>query len=183
MVTVGIDYSLSSPAVCVALDDTFALDSCKFYYLTSKKKYDDTYRNCSIIGELHREWSTPEERYHNISSWALSIVRQYEPQQITIEDYAMGAKGRVFHIGENAGILKYRLWKNNDYVRVISPSEVKKYATGKGNAKKEQMFEAFLNEHKYNIMDDMGQKTLDNPVTDIIDSYYICKAGIHAISR
>ena len=41
------------------------------------------------------------------------------------------------------------------------------------------MYEAFLNEHKYNIKEIMGQDTLDSPITDIVDAYYVCKAGIN----
>jgi Holliday junction resolvasome RuvABC endonuclease subunit len=183
---VGIDYSLSSPAICISSTEECKIDDCKFYFLTTKKKYEGTWSN--IYGDLHKEWTTPSERYHNISQWVLDIIK-YIPahgilNQVTLEDYAMGAKGRVFHIGENAGVLKYRLWKQNIHTRVISPSEVKKYATGKGNANKDKMYEAFLSEHKYDIKQIMGQDaTLDNPVTDIVDAYYICKAGIHAVSR
>ena len=38
-------------------------------------------------------------------------ILRHEYDVISIEDYSMGSRGRVFHIGENAGILKYRLWK------------------------------------------------------------------------
>ena len=35
---VGIDYSLNSPAICIAGDD-FDFDKCSFHFLTSKKKH------------------------------------------------------------------------------------------------------------------------------------------------
>ena len=177
MAVIGIDYSLSSPAICVSEDEECTFDKCKFFYLTNKNKYDTTIAN-KFHGELHKPWNTPEERYHNISSWAMKIINEYEPFHITIEDYAFGAKGRVFHIGENMGILRYRIYRGKYNYAVISPSEVKKFATGKGNAKKELMYEKFYEEHKYNMIKDFNQTTLDNPVTDIIDSYYICKVGI-----
>ena len=175
---VGIDYSLSSPAICVSKTEECNLDDCTFYYLTTKKKYVGIWDN--IQGNLHEPWSTAEERYHHISSWTLRCVPS-DSKVITIEDYAMGAKGRVFHIGENAGIMKYRLWYDKHTFQTLSPSEVKKFATGKGNANKEKMYEAFIAEHKYNIKDILAQDTLDSPVTDIIDAYYICKAGINAL--
>ena len=172
----GIDYSLSSPGICISTSEEMKFDDCKFFFLTSKKKYEGTWKN--IYGDLHKPWTTPEERYHNISSWALSILR-HEYETITIEDYSMGSRGRVFHIGENAGILKYRLWRNKHEITTLSPSSVKQFATGKGNANKEKMYEAFLSEHKYDIREVMGQDTLDSPVTDIVDAYYVCKAGIN----
>ena len=35
---VGIDYSLNSPAICIA-DDNFDFNKCSFHFLTSKKKH------------------------------------------------------------------------------------------------------------------------------------------------
>jgi Holliday junction resolvasome RuvABC endonuclease subunit len=185
---VGIDYSLSSPAICISPDENCSFILCKFYFLTTKKKFEGTWNN--IYGDLHPEWTTPSERYHNISQWVVDTLSKYDSryglqavQRVTLEDYAMGAKGRVFHIGENTGVLKYRLWKNHINTHVISPSEVKKFATGKGNANKEAMYDAFVSDYKsYNLKDIMGQDAkLDSPVTDIIDAYYICKAGIERI--
>ena len=63
----GIDYSLSSPAICISTTEECAFKDCKFFYLTSKKeirRHMDEH-----LRDLHKEWKTPEERYHNISSW------------------------------------------------------------------------------------------------------------------
>ena len=185
---VGVDYSLSSPAVCISPDENVSFFTSQFYFLTTKKKYEGTWNN--IYGDLHKPWSSAEERYHNISSWVMQCMSKQDAtyglqaiQEVFIEDYAMGAKGRVFHIGENAGALKMRLYRNQMTYSTISPAEVKKYATGKGNANKEAMYEAFLKEHKYvlTLKDILGQDTLDSPVTDIVDAYYICKAGIERL--
>lgn len=181
---VGIDYSLSSPAICISPDEKCSFFHCKFYFLTSKKKYEGTWNN--IYGDLHKPYSCAEERYDNIASWAMEVMSFQDCvfglqgiNQVILEDYAMGAKGRVFHIGENAGALKMRMYKNKMHYTTITPSEVKKFATGKGNANKEKMYEAFLEEHKYvQLKDILGQDTLDSPVTDIVDAYFICKSGI-----
>jgi len=58
---------------------------------------------------------------------------------------------------------------------VIEPSRVKKLATGKGNADKQMMFDAFEAETHVDLKSILSQKTLSNPVTDIIDSFYIAK--------
>lgn len=185
---VGIDYSLSCPAICISPSEDMNFFHCKFYFLTSKKKYEGTWNN--IYGDLHKPWSSAEERYHNISSWVMECMSKQDAtyglqaiQEVFIEDYAMGAKGRVFHIGENGGALKMRLYRNQLKYSTISPAEVKKHATGKGNANKEAMYEAFEQKHKYvlKLKDILGQDTLDSPVTDIVDAYYICKAGIERI--
>ena len=60
---------------------------------------------------------------------------------VALEDYAFAAKGRVFHIAENTGILKYKLFQQGIPLETISPSAVKKNATGKGNADKEMMYQ------------------------------------------
>ena len=97
---------------------------------------------------------------------------------MAIEGYAYGAKGRVFHIAENTGVLKYKLFQANIPVEIISPSEVKKKATGKGNADKKAMHIAFMQETGYNLktLITPDKKEVTNPVSDIVDSYYVCKA-------
>lgn len=72
-------------------------------------------------------------------------------EQVAIEGYAFGAKGKVFHIAENTGVLKYRLHQTGIPVEVIPPSAIKKQASGKGNANKEEMYKAFLKETFVNL--------------------------------
>jgi len=112
------------------------------------------------------------DRYAYISSWAVDIIDTYEADKIMLEDYAYAATGRVFNIGENTGILKYRL-RNKANIVLVTPTEVKKFATGKGNAKKSNMLEAFINKTYVDpreILDYHGE----NPISDIVDSYFIC---------
>jgi Holliday junction resolvasome RuvABC endonuclease subunit len=101
---------------------------------------------------------------------------------IFIEGYSYGSKGQaIFQIAENGGILKYRLNEQKLDYGIIVPSVVKKLATGKGNADKEKMYQAFKEETKKDLMKIFDMQTLNNPVTDIIDSYYIAKAGYESI--
>ena len=65
---------------------------------------------------------------------------------------------------------------------IVEPSKVKKLATGKGNADKQAMYEAFSKETKTDLISVFGQNSLTNPVTDVIDSYYILKAMMQAKS-
>ena len=155
MLIAGIDYSLCGPAICVyrgEITDTFSFNKCKFYYLTDTKKYAKT-----------------------ISAWAADVC--YGCEQVGLEGYAYGAKGRVFHIAENTGILKYKFFQNNIPVEVITPSEVKKRACGKGNANKADMHSAFQRETSHNLAKIITpDKTgVTNPVSDIVDAYFVCK--------
>ena len=65
---------------------------------------------------------------------------------------------------------------NIEYDTVV-PSVVKKYASGKGNADKELMYQTLKKETKVDLMKDFDQQKLNNPVTDIVDAYYIAKVG------
>ena len=96
---------------------------------------------------------------------------------VALEGYAYSASGKVFHIAENTGILKYKLYQLSVPVTVIQPTEVKKYATGKGNADKNAMYDSWLLETGINLKGLLTPKRQESvsPVSDIVDSYYICK--------
>jgi len=97
---------------------------------------------------------------------------------IVIEDYAMGAKGRVFHLGENCGLLKHKLWHNGLTFSVIAPTALKKFATGKGNADKCAMVEAFRLRTGIDLPVHMqGGKDCGSPVSDIVDSWFLAAYG------
>jgi len=177
---VGFDYSMSSPAMCVLGDDGLWSNSTT-YFLTDKHKYArvfSTQKGFQVIGQVHKLYTKQPQRFENIARHFIEILGWHmeEPYNISIEDYSMGSKGKVFHIAENTGLLKYLLWKYNFEVRLVPPTTIKKFATGKGNAKKEQMRDAFEQETGMDlskIMDQSGK--LDSPVTDVIDAYYIAK--------
>ena len=68
----------------------------------------------------------------------------YKKYVIMLEGYSMGAKGRIFDIGEATGIFKLYLSNQKVNPLIIAPTQVKKLATGKGNANKFQMLEKFF---------------------------------------
>ena len=75
------------------------------------------------------------------------------------------------------GTLKHKLFKLNKNFSSIVPGRVKKNATGKGNADKLKMYEQFVKDTKVDLMKEFDQNKLNNPVTDIVDAYYVAKAG------
>ena len=174
MLSIGIDYSLTSPCVCVNTDNTFA--NSKFYFLTDKKSLVGwVYPN--IVGTAHSEYSVESQRYENISNWVLSCIPQKtEGMRITIEDYSFGSKGKVFHIAENCGVLKYNLYKMSYTYDTVPPTVIKKFATGKGNATKDVMYEQFVKDTGIKLHDHISPKAkLNSPTTDIVDAWYIAK--------
>ena len=176
---VGIDYSLNSPAICIA-GDNFDFDKCSFHFLTSKKKNIGQFGK-NIFGYEYKEYNTPIERFTNISNWALDIIHKHKSDtaKVFIEGYSFGSKGQaVFQIAENCGILKYKLQMSPTMLYdTIVPSVVKKYASGKGNADKQLMYDSFKEHTKKDLMKMFDMHKLNNPVTDIVDSYYIAKVG------
>jgi len=174
----SIDYSLTCPAICVfaSCDDTeeFSFNACSFYFLTEIEKYSKTFRS-NIFGQSFIDWETQEQRYESIADWAEEKTLPCD--QIALEGYAFNATGRVFNIAENTGVLKYKLWKAGKPLEIVPPTTVKKLATGKGNASKDDMYKAFHLETGLDIKNLItpNRSKVESPVGDIVDSYYICK--------
>ena len=176
---IGIDYSLTSPAICVMNGDKL-----NFYYLTNKKKYDGKMAD-NIEGQLHDDWDNPMHRFGLISDWVFYVLLDLHEgdYEIFIEGYSYGSKGQgLFQIAENCGILKYRLQEQNLPYETVVPSVVKKGATGKGNADKDKMYEAFVKETKIDLKKLFDTDKVGNPISDIVDSYFIQKVGYENLS-
>lgn len=173
---VGIDYSLTCPSIAIFNGDNFSFENCQFHFLTDRKKFE---LQGQLNGYFHKEYSCSELRYHQLSEWVVSHL----PTSITsiaLEGYSFGSRGgRAFDIGEATGLLKHKLYMLNYNVLIVPPTVVKKIATGKGNADKIKMAEAFLNETKRNLYEEFNCSLGKSPISDIIDSYYICKIAYH----
>ena len=179
---IGIDYSLTSPCCCVVdggfNTSMFLFDNCQFFYLTNVKKYEGTFLEGQITGDLFEEWTSQQERHDNISEWVFKKVLKHTINPyVFIEDYSFGSKGRVFNLAENTGLLKHKLYKKNINFSTLVPSVIKKFATGKGNADKEKMYSKLYEETGVDLKHALDQTTLNNPVTDIVDSFYIARTG------
>lgn len=174
----GIDYSLTSPAICM-WDDTLELKptNCKVWYLTSIKKsiiVDDLFE-----GELYPNWETEQERHYLIYSWVSRILSYEFPKKVFIEGYSYGSVGRVFNLAENMGLLKHKLWMHQMDFLEIPPTTIKKHAVGKGNATKETMNAQYIIDGGPDLRSMLKMTASQwNPSSDIIDSYYIMKTGV-----
>jgi crossover junction endodeoxyribonuclease RuvC len=136
----------------------------------------------NIMGTEHSEYKTPIERFTQISTWAINTFHKLNyisnNLKIFIEGYSFGSKGQgVFQIAENGGILKYRLEQLSIPYEIFPPSVIKKVATGKGNADKDKMYEAFVKETKIDLKKIFDTEKVGNPISDIVDSYFIQKVG------
>lgn len=175
--SVGIDLSLNSPGMTICSGDNFSLETVRMKYLTKIKKAANYQGPVPLDGTLYHDYTSHEERLDKISGWALDCLRGFDPAEtrIAIEGYAFAATGSaIFQIAENAGILKWKLWKGGYPFILVEPTALKKYATKRGNATKMMMENQFIKETGINIKEELKQ-TADNPSSDIIDSYYLCR--------
>jgi Holliday junction resolvasome RuvABC endonuclease subunit len=173
----GIDYSMTSPAMCIHHGDVWSHKNCTFLYLAKTEKACVT--EGQFAGTVYPKYSCDTERYHNLSQWAFNTFAEYGVDKCYIEGYAFNAVGRVFQIAENTGLLKYSMWKSDIDFDVFTPSMIKKFATGKGNSNKEAMYESFLEETNIDIREALKitSEKQWNPLSDIVDAYYIAKLG------
>jgi hypothetical protein len=185
----GIDYSLTSPAICVYKEEDggyFDFDRCMLYYLSNNKRQQQLASGCgvsNIIAEPYPEWNSEEERHEKLASWAYRIVQGCE--EVLLEGYAYGVTSNRAPIYENTAILKHKMWKNKVPFKMYPPTVIKKFATGKGNANKELMYEAFIDEllTPTDLKDRLTPKAkkVINPISDIVDSYFIAKCGVEGM--
>ena len=172
----GVDYSMTSPAICVHIGEQWDITNCKFFYLNKTKKLAKKFLDGMICGKLHPgDFDHECERYNHVTEWASKYL--FGADQVAIEGYAYGATGRIFQIAENTGLLKHKLWQLNIPYSIYTPTHIKKFATDYGYAKKPKMYEAWMKETDLDIHSLMTpkRKEVGNPITDIVDSYFICK--------
>lgn len=182
-IVAGIDYSLTSPSVCIHSGGEWHIDNCKFFYIVPKDKY--LVVTDVVKGSLYQEWESLEQRFDNLARWTVKILTDEKVQSTCIEGYAFGAKGQVFNIGENGGVLKHQLWKGNIPFETTPPTVIKKLATGKGVAGKPAMWDSFIEETNLNLFNILGQEERKNwnPVSDMVDAYYLAKHQFQSLPK
>lgn len=166
-ILVSVDQSLTCSGVCIFDMDTGAL----IQTMTVVTKPDEF--TASHIPIFHRT--------QHISDIIIETIQRYEATHFCIEGLAMGnVKGNS---SRDLAILQGMIVCNvlkiivDENVDVVSPTAVKKFATGKGNAKKEDMFEAITDE-KDKAMVERYKKTKGR--YDVSDAYHIGKMYIEA---
>ena len=167
----GIDYSMTCPAIAIhPIKPIKNFNDVKVFFYTSENKYKSGF-NDNIYGMSHIPYETDMERYDNISEWALAILQKFGVKEVALEGYSMGSKGQVFNIGENTGILKYKLWQAGITFTVPAPTTIKKHFTGKGNAKKEAMLDAFDSRFDIDLKTIINytRKNIESPIGDVVD--------------
>lgn len=172
----GIDYSMNSPAITVGLMNS-KFSECKSFYYTKSKRLTGQLSDMTF-GILHLPYESQMERFDNISNWAMTILNKFDIKSIVLEGYSMGShNGILFDIAENTAFLKYKMFMKKIEVFTPAPTQVKKFFSGKGNAKKEDMYAAFRKENDVDLEKTFNMACGKNPVSDIVDSYAMLKYG------
>lgn len=145
---VGIDPSLTGTAI-VVID------------------HDGTIKECLRITTSYKEM----ERLLVIRNRVLDIITSYKPCLVGMEGYAFGAKQKREAMGELGGILKISMFEVGIKYIIVPPTTVKKFATGKGNAKKDHMLLAVYKKwgHEFKTNDEADAFVIAS-ITKAIDT-------------
>ena len=178
---IGIDYSISSPAITIQTPT-----GLKYVAYRQKKTQENWFPELTLLEPF--EWKTPEERYFKACSGLMAeVLKHGTPTTAYIEAYAFGASGMLLNIAESTSVIKQKLHGLGCQVVPLAPTSVKKYATGKGNAKKDAMVRSFMDRTGLNPFDWFGAhenfEKIPAPITDIVDSYFVLQAGLSGILK
>lgn len=114
---VGLDLSLTSTGICVMDENGTIL--FEEVLNTPKKKIDGL------------------ERLKFIRESVSEAIKNYSVSIANIENYSFGSRGRAtFSLGELGGVVRLLLFDLGVTIIETSPSQLKKFATGRGNSDK-----------------------------------------------
>lgn len=152
---IGIDLALSSTAFYIKdLDD----HSTNYYYMVPyKKKQNDPHQVLlPDRSKHHNEYLYEFERLQTYINFLLNklfvLYKKQDIKIIAVEGLSNGSISRKKNeIGFMHYMVTYMLHINNFNVLVIPPTVMKKYITGKGNAKKEKVYEVIKDRYNLDI--------------------------------
>ena len=212
MIHIGIDYSLNSPSVTIDNGEKiifmsfFNTDGAEWNRAKPLKKFE-MHNALNGIVELYpyqrhkieKDFTYAQEQSLKMSdaemmcNYIMESVEKKVPNledvRISLEGFAYGSSGAAF-----IDLILFNSFLRKDIIRrighenleIIAPSTAKKLA-GKGNADKEFMIKAFINNvlnddklaatdlFKYVTTNEIDFKNI-KPLDDIVDSYFIMKS-------
>ena len=176
----GIDFSLTSPCVCVIhpydVDIPFVpLSHCEFFYF-AKTTRQASCNHPSFHPCTYPPYADDVGRFQDLGEWVVECIG--DTQSGAIEGYAFAANGQITRIAESTGILKFLLHQKDIALDPYAPSQIKKFATGKGRADKSQMAFSFETihangDHPLALAELLHCRVDVSPCSDIVDAYFI----------
>ena len=187
---VAADWSMSAPAFAIydTNDGPFTFLNTRHFYLTDTKKHALQLPNLSVYGDKIPTWETNEQRWNFLSGRLIDAIDAYVQEYggltsyFAIEGYAFGSHaGSVHQIAENAAVLKHKIYCRGIPIEVYNPSTVKKWYSGKGNAKKDELYKVFVEKEHIKLRDyfDLPEAQWE-PLAGIIDSWIILSMLVEA---
>ena len=116
---------------------------------------------------------------YQIALYIADIVDKFEPDKISIEGLAFGMRGNATRDlgGLQFVIVSHLQEVKNKKVEIVAPLSVKKFATGSGRAKKEQMINS-LPKDVLEWFENLGVKKTTG-LADLADAYWIAKFSLN----
>lgn len=208
LIKIGIDFSLTSPSICVYKNDeyhfiSFFNDGGKDWKKSKSKTYRYHNELCEIIEVIPYTRKIDVKNYRNEQKSkmedALMIVGLIiDKLKLIIDcDVVIGLEGfsygsissSTLDLAMYNSFLRMKLIENfgSNCLNIISPTEGKKILFGKGNAKKDDMIQAFIDNR---LKDDVlinnpfwkycNKNGVDfkqpKPIDDLVDAYGILKS-------
>ena len=199
MVYVGIDFSLNSTGVCIIKKGKFhwlnfaanvKYTNKPFYHhnlikdFVSIENYERKVPKGSYVEEQQYKF---DHAYYiaNYITAAIEEIADGDEVKIAFEGFSYGSKGRSFIdlIAYNSTLKTILFCSNMTSITIYSPSEIKKTFSGKGNAGKDLMFDAFINldnpvikkDKVFNYCSSLKiiDGTIPKPFDDLIDAFAI----------
>lgn len=207
MIKIGIDFSLTSPAICVYKNELYSFisffnDGGKDWKKSKSKTYKYHNELYGIIDVIPYTRKIDDSNYRSEQktkmSDALMIVNLIidKLKSIIDDEVIIGLEGfsygsissSTLDLAMYNSFLRMKLIENfgSDVLNIISPTEGKKMLFGKGNAKKEDMIQSFIDnrlEDDILIKNDLWKYCKENgvdfkqpkPIDDLVDAYGILK--------
>lgn len=165
-IVIGIDQSFTSTAVVAALPEGSILFEV---YKTTKddnEKFDRIFRARTIAEDV---------------TDYISRIQSNNPMcdiEINIEGLSMGSSGKMAAANRDLAGLYYIIMDRmveagfENIIDVVAPTSLKKFATGKGNAKKESLLE-YLEPHNKLVYDKFMTIPKSKGRMDLVDAYWL----------
>jgi hypothetical protein len=208
MIKIGIDFSLTSPAICVYKNGeynfiSFFNDSGKDWRKSKSKTYKYHNELCEIIDVIPYTRKIDDINYRSeqkskmedalvIANLIIDKLKSIIDDDVIIglEGFSYGSiSSSTLDLAMYNSFLRMKLIENfgSDVLNIISPTEGKKMLFGKGNAKKEDMINSFIDNR---LEDDVLVKNYfwkyckengvdfkqPKPIDDLVDAYGILKS-------
>lgn len=199
LIYVGVDFSLNSTAICINDGELKFINFINTDTLLTKKgdrplaAFEHHYAIKDFIdlnycprAELPKDYAEEQIRKLKDYDYLTDLITSYLPKGsiIGLEGFSYASNGQGYiDLVMAQSILRYKISRVKDLeLVIIPPSKIKKFFTGKGNANKVLMAEAFQElkiDHplfKYTKKNTIVKgKEIVKPIDDLIDAYAIQK--------